>query len=179
MLYTTLSKIRDFKPCAGSWTKLLLSLDKTRADDEPLPFSVILDSNGLDDALWCCRSAPEHNKHWRLYAVWCARQVEHLMDNECSRNALDVAERYAHGIASDHELNAAWVLACTASRVSDGSASGYAARAATWSVAGYASGYEATCAVGYAVGYAARAAAGYASKAAQAIEFRRLVTTEE
>ena len=98
-------------PCSKGWRKLLKYLGKTVADDESLPFSVILDSNGLEDALWCCHTAPEHNRVWRLYAVWCARQVQYLMTDQRSLNALDVAEKHANGQATDKELSAAWVAA--------------------------------------------------------------------
>jgi len=104
---TTLNKIRACSPCESGWTKLLKHLGKTSADDEPLPFSVILESNGLDDALWCCRAAPEYDREWRLFAVWCARQVQHLMIDKRSIEALDVAERFANGSATTQELAAA------------------------------------------------------------------------
>lgn len=78
-LYTTLNKIRESQPCSDGWEKLLKHLGKTRADDEPLAFSTILESNGLDDALWCCRTAPEHDRVWRLLAVRFAREVQYLM----------------------------------------------------------------------------------------------------
>ena len=107
MPHTTLNAIRMHRPCADGWKKLLTHLGKTTADDEPLDLLTILDSNGLDDALWCLRAMPEHDKHWRLYAVWCARQVQHLMTDERSIAALDVAERHAHGRATDTELYAA------------------------------------------------------------------------
>ena len=55
MITTTLNKIREHSPCADGWSKLLKHLNKTEADDEPLPFAVILESNGLDDALWAMR----------------------------------------------------------------------------------------------------------------------------
>lgn len=43
----------------------------------------------------------------RLFAVWCARQVQHLMEDERSIAALDVAERFANGEATSEELAAA------------------------------------------------------------------------
>lgn len=115
---TTLTKIREHQPCGEGWTKLLKHLGKTQADDEPLDFLTILESNGLDDALWCVRSAPEYNRDWRLFAVWCARQVQHLMTDEHSIHALDVAERHANGQASEGELatarDAAWAATARA-----------------------------------------------------------------
>jgi len=116
MLTTTLNKIREHKPCTDGWEKLLKHLGKTQADDEVLPYSVIVKSNGLDDALWCCRAEPQYNRQWRLFAVWCARQVQHLMTDQRSLDALDVAERYANGQATEKELSAAWVSARVAVR---------------------------------------------------------------
>ena len=116
MIYTTLNRIRACCLCESGWTKLLKHLGKTTADDEPLPFSVILESNGLDDALWCCRASPEYDREWRLFAVWCARQVQHLMTDQRSIYALDVAEQFANGRATQAELAAAWAAAWAAER---------------------------------------------------------------
>ena len=107
MICTTLNAIRSCDPCADGWKKLLAHLGKTEADDEPLPFAAIIESNGLDDALWACRSAPQYAREWRLFAVWCARQVQYLMTDPRSIAALDVAERFANGDASREELDAA------------------------------------------------------------------------
>ena len=155
MSTTTLNAIREHGPCADGWKKLLNHLGKTGADDEPLSLLTILDSNGLDDALWCLRAMPEHNKHWRLYAVWCARQVQHLMTDARSVAALDVAERHAHGTASDQELAAAWDAARDAARA--------AASAAAWDAARDAAGDAARDAASAAAGDAASAAAGAAA----------------
>ena len=76
---TTLNQIRDKSPCSNSWTKLLKHLGKTTADEAPLSIVTILDSNGLDDALWCLRAVTGHHREMRLYAVDCARSVQHLM----------------------------------------------------------------------------------------------------
>lgn len=114
VIATTLCRLREHSPCAIGWEKLLKHLGKTSGDDEPLPYSVIVESNGLDDALWCCRVEPQYGRIWRLFAVWCARQVQHLITDEWSINALDVAEKHANGLATDAELaaaRAAWVSA--------------------------------------------------------------------
>ena len=127
ILTTTLTKIRAHDPCESGWRKLLKYLGKTEADDEPLPFAIIVESNGLDDALWCCRSAPEYDRQWRLFAVWCARRVQHLMTDPRSITALDVADRYARGNATDVELQAAGDAACAAACAASGAAAGAAA----------------------------------------------------
>ena len=113
---TTLNQIRDCSPCADGWSKLLKHLGKTCADDEPLSIITILDSNGLEDALWCLRATEGYDKEIRLYAVWCARRVQYLLTDPRSLDALDVAEKYAHGLASDDELKAARAAAHAAAR---------------------------------------------------------------
>ena len=107
MITTTLNRIRAYKPCADGWAKLLEGLGKTQPDDEPLLYAEILRINGLDGALWATRAEPEYAKEWRLFAVWCARRAQHLMKDPRSLAALDVAERYAHGEATDSDLRAA------------------------------------------------------------------------
>jgi hypothetical protein len=111
MIYTTLERIRAHSPCADGWKKLLDHLGKTKADDESLAMTTILDSNGAGDALWCLRAEPQHAAIWRLLAVHYARQVQHLMTDPRSLAALDVAERHAHGQATDDDLRAAWEAA--------------------------------------------------------------------
>jgi hypothetical protein len=111
MITTTLNRIRKCDPCATGWSKLLEGLGKTKADDEPLTYADILRINGLEDALWACQAEPQHDKEWRLFAVWCARQVQHLMTDSRSINAIDVAENYANGMATDAASAAAWKAA--------------------------------------------------------------------
>jgi hypothetical protein len=124
---TTLNAIREHGPCEGGWRKLLRHLGKTQPDDEPLSIVTVLDSNGLDDALWCLRAVTGHDREIRLYAVWCARQVQHLMTDPRSLAALDVAERHADKLATDEELAAA--------RAAARDAAWDAARDAAWDAA--------------------------------------------
>ena len=113
-MLTTLNQIRACSPCKSGWTKLLAHLGKTSADDAPLSIITVLDSNGLVDALWCLQAVKGRVREIRLYAVWCARQVQHLMTDPRSLAALDVAERFANGEATDTERAAAWAAAWAA-----------------------------------------------------------------
>jgi hypothetical protein len=85
----------------------------------------------------------------RLFACWSVRQVWHLLTDKRSRNAVEIAERYANGKATAEELEAARA----------------AAWAAAWAAAGEAAG-EAAWAAGAAARAAAREAAGKAAWAA-------------
>lgn len=166
MLTTTLNAIRQHSPCKSSWEKLLKSLNKTQADDEPLSFEYILNTLNLDDALWCMRAAPKHDNYWRLYAVWCARQVQHLMTDPRSLKALDIAERHINGLATDEELREAAAYANSAYAAA-GAAHAYAADAAAYVNSAYAnSAYSAYSA--YAAAYANSAYSAYAAAAGAA-----------
>ncbi len=153
--YTTLNKIRTNQPCSDGWKKLLRNLKKTKSDDEPLSIITILDSNGIEDAMWCLHTVDSIDRDARLFAVWCARQVQHLMPDQRSINALDVAERYATGEATDDELFAAW----SAARAAAWDAANAAARAAESAVAWNAAHAAANAAVNPAVWYAVSDAA--------------------
>lgn len=161
MFYTTLNKIREHGPCQSGWEKLLKHLRKHKADDEPLSFKVILESNGLNDAIWALRTidAPEV----RLFAVRCVRQVQHLIEDAQSLRALDTAERYAVGEATEEELDAARA----------------AARDAVWD-AGWAAGWEAARAAAWTAAWAAAwAAAQDAAREEQKRDFKNIFCTED
>ena len=106
-MQTTLNQIREHLPCTDAWKKLLETLGKTKSDDEKVSIIQVLDSNGLDDALWTLRAVIGREKEIRLFAVWCARQVQHLMTDQRSLDALNVAEKFANGEATQTELSAA------------------------------------------------------------------------
>lgn len=92
-----------------------------------------------------CRVLPDNLL--RKFACLCVREVWHLLADERSRNAVEVAERHADGLATDEELAIAW--------------------AAAGDAAGYAAGYAAMGAARGAAGYAARAAVWDAAWAAR------------
>ena len=152
-LTTTLNRIWACNPCDEGKRRALRAAGKNAPDDEPITYQQIVEAVGLDDALWCCRAEPQYDREWRLFAVWCARQVQHLMSDQRSIDALDVAERYAHGEATDEQL--------------------VAARAAAWVAA-----WDAARASARAAGASARAA-GDAAGAAQRNAFIQLITTGE
>ena len=167
-LTTTLAAIRQHSPCEDGWAKLLKHLGKTKADNEPLALVTVLDSNGIDDALWCLRAVKDHEREMRLFAVWCARQVQQMKDAR-SMAALDVAERHANGSATNEELAAARDAARDAARAAAWAAAWDAAWDAAWAAAWAAADAAAARAAWAAAWDAARAAAWDA----QALEFRR------
>jgi hypothetical protein len=172
LITITLNKIRARSPCESGWKKLLKAKAGVGMDEE-FPLADVLDSNGLDDALWCLRCLPQHDKTWRLFAVWCARQVQHLITDQRSLDALDVAERHAHGLATDEELaaaRAAAVAAAVAAAWDAARAARDAARDAAWAAAGAAARDAARDARD-----AAGAAAWHAARASQEKKLREMI----
>ena len=173
---TTLNRIRAEKPGMKGWAKLLAGLNKTKADAEPLALVTILNLNGLEYATWALRCIDDQAQV-RRYAVWCARQVQHLMTDSRSLAALDVAERYADGQATKAELaeasdaawpaanNATWWAGWAASAAASAAASGAARTAARASA-------RAARASARAAVRGARDAAQNAARAAQEAQFR-------
>jgi hypothetical protein len=113
-LTTTLNRIYACRPCSDGWAAGLEAAGKTEPDDEVLTYAQIATSVDLKDALWCCRAELQYSKEWRLFAVWCARQVQHLMKDRRSIDALDVAERFVNNKATEKELATAWSAAADA-----------------------------------------------------------------
>ena len=116
------------------------------------------------DKFWVvCREELLDSKTLRLFAVWCARQVEHLLTDQRSKNALIVAEKFANGTATASELaaaeDAAWAAASDAA-----AAAAEAALSAAWAAA-----LDAAEAAAEAAWDAAEAARDVAEAAAEAV----------
>ena len=129
----TLNEIRKHSPCEDGWQKLLKHLGKTKADDEPLKFSTVLKSNGVDDAYWCLRALPEeHHSKLRLLVCDCAERVlpifERALPNDSRpRDCIETARKFTNNEATKEELAAARDAARAATRDA-----GDAAWAAAW-----------------------------------------------
>jgi len=104
----------------------------------------------------------------RLFACWCVRQETcwSLLSDERSRAAVEVAERYARGDATDEELSAAWAAAWAAARAAARAAAWAAARASAEAAAEAAARAAASAAAGAAIRASAEAAARAAASAA-------------
>lgn len=111
---TTLNAIWQCIPCSQGWQTLLKHLCKKEPDNAPLPLCTVLESNGLADALWCLRTVAGIDRECRLYAVWCARQIEHLLKDARSIEALIIAERFAIGAEAEKQRDRAMLLAAGA-----------------------------------------------------------------
>ena len=162
MIYTTLEKIRENEPCKSGWGKLLAGLGKTEADSEPLSLKMVLEINGVHDAIWALRCIEGMDGLIRELACRFAESVlpnyeEKYPGDMRPRNAIEVARRYAQGKATPEELRSAWDAAWDAARDAACAAARDAAWAAAWAAARYAV-WAAASAAAHAAAHAAIAA---------------------
>jgi hypothetical protein len=167
ILTTTLRLLRENGACSDRYAHLAKALGGVRkyGAETPIPLWRILETNGRDDTYWAFRAIPEEQIAWRdriarLHACDCICStplhgggvVYDLLKDARSRNAIEVAERYALGLATSQELaaardaagdaardaagDAAWAAAWAAARAAARAAAGDAARAAAWEAAG-------------------------------------------
>jgi len=144
MLYTTLNEIREHSPYKSLWEKLLTHLNKTKADDDRLSFSTILESLGVQDTLWCLRVLPkEMLNDIKLLACDLAEAVlNHVPKSENRpRLAIQASRDYIGGKISRAALIKAASAAADAAADSyaDAAADSYAAYTAA--AAAYAAAY--------------------------------------
>ena len=150
MFHTTLNllKINGAFGCDKSYDKLRTYLGKGWEKNTPIPLTTVLDSNGLDDALWCLRAVmPEEEtrrdrdaRHLACeYAEGENGSVLALYEAECPgdlrvRHCIETARRFALGQATREELAVAradaWDAAAWAA--SGAACSAWAASGAAW-----------------------------------------------
>ena len=160
---TTLAAIRAASPCEDGWRKLLGALGKTSADDEPLDLLTVLDSNGLDDALWVLSYAMPDDRLARHFQAWCAEQVLHLFEAERPDDAR-VRDQIAM-LRNDEADEAAREAAREAAWAAWAAGAAWAAREAAWAAwAAWAAG----------AAWAARAAG-----AAQENQLRQMLASDD
>ena len=117
----TLKQLREKGACISGYNKVVRMLQGKDFSDkdliretyirfahkESISLVDIANNNGIEDAIWCLVCVPDCNRDARLFAVWCARQVQHLMTDQRSLDAIDVAERFANGDVTTLDLDAA------------------------------------------------------------------------
>ena len=137
---TTLAAIRAASPCESGWKKLLAALGKTKADREPLDLLTVLNSNGLDDALWVMSFAMPDDRLVRHFRAWCAEQVLHIFeavrpDDHRVRDQIKMLRRDdATKAERDAARDAAWAAAWATRVAADAAAMAFA-RDAAWASA--------------------------------------------
>ena len=165
-LTTTFNLIRKANACAGRYKFLRYALHAV-TDDEPINLLTILETNGLDDAIWALSATAENcDTVARLMAADFAEQVlpiwQKYSEDTRPELAIKAARDFANGLITAEQRAAAGDAAWAAA----GAAAWAAARAAAWAAAGDAAGAAAGDAAWAAARAAAWAAAGHAAWAA-------------
>lgn len=166
----TLSSLREAGACYDGYSKVVRALQGAKFEDEdycrnsyirfvykkPISILSILKSNGLKDALWALRCVPGIDRDARLFIVWCGRQVQHLITDKRAIEALNIAERFAIGTATEDEL----AVARTAVETAVGTAA--------WCMLTMSANHVAECAVDERPSYNVAAAAVHTAAATAA-----------
>ena len=167
MLHTTFKLAHESRACTEGYRKLAKHLGgvDNYGEDKPIPLAVIIESNGLADALWTLRCTVEPLEVTeKILIEFACRCAEHVLvnyeklypDDKRPREAIEAARAYAEGRGSAAEA------ARAAEAVRAAEAARAAASGAAWAAA------EAARAAG-AAAEAVRAAA-WAAEAAEAAE---------
>ena len=110
MITTTLNKIKTFNPCTTGWNMLLTSLNKTEADDDAIPLSHILTSNGFDDVCWVIEILGEEDlRKIRSYLCDIAEIVLeniHPLSQPLPKQLIELSRKRISGECSGDEVRA-------------------------------------------------------------------------
>ena len=178
---TTLAAIRAASPCESGWKKLLAALGKTKADDEPLDLLTVLDSNGLDDALWVMSYAMPDDRLARHFQAWCAEQVLHIFeavrpDDRRVRDQIEMLRRDdATKAERDAARDAAWAAADAARDAADAAEAARASARDAARVAARASAMDAARDAAWASARDAAEAAWASARDAQESRLRKML----
>lgn len=118
---TTLNKLKAAGACTERYKVLLTALGKTESDDEELTILKIIETNGIQDAIWALRTVEGKDKELRLFAADCAEMVlpiyeKQFPNDDRPRKAIQAARDYANGLITDAASAAAWAAARTTAR---------------------------------------------------------------
>lgn len=136
--YLTLAILRANNACDRRYDYLAAALGPNFGDETPLKLTTILEINGITDCLWafCCFDDALKTIAVK-FAVWCARKVLHVFENEYPgeypgndgpRKAIEAAEKWLDD-PTDENARAASVAASAADAVANVAYAVYAAYA--------------------------------------------------
>lgn len=98
-MQTTLNKIQQHSPCVEGWNRLLKSLNKTQADDEPIEFKHVIDTQWFSDAVWCLRTIDSIEPSIVSFISFC--------QDQCTELGVDVEEMVEYDLSNQSMTNLA------------------------------------------------------------------------
>ena len=113
-LTTTLNLLHKASACTSRYKVLITALGTDYPADKPIDLLRILETNGLDDALWALRATEQNcDKIARLMTADFAEQVlpiwkKYAPDDKRPELAIQAARDFAHGRITVQERDAAW-----------------------------------------------------------------------
>ena len=122
-LTTTLRKLRAAGACTSRYTLLREALGKKYGDNKPINLLRILETNGIDDALWALRATEQNgNVAARLMAAdFAARSLplwkKYAPKDDRPAKAIKAARDFAQGRITTDQLSAAEAAAVSAEKV--------------------------------------------------------------
>ncbi len=140
---TTKRRIREVHPCRDRWL-VFLAAHRDYGDDDPIPFTSILASNGLEDTLWVLQTMEPIETRAQFLRLFACNVVERMLphyeaqypDDDRPRVAIATARRYAVGKATAAEMAQAAGAAWAAWAAAEGAWAAQAAAGAAWAAAG-------------------------------------------
>jgi hypothetical protein len=124
MLHTTFKLAHESGACTEGYRKLAKHLGgvDNYGEDKPIPLAVIIESNGLADALWTLRCTVEPSENIQIeFACRCAEHVLHFYE-----------DKYPNDDRPRKAIEAVRAAAWEAARAAAGAAAWDAAGAAAW-----------------------------------------------
>ena len=111
MLHTTLEILRRNHACASGYKNLIASLPADHAHDAPITLAHIIESNGIEDALWALRATvePTGRNVAQEIAIRAAERAQavfekHRPDDSRVRECIAATRAYMRGEISRHDL---------------------------------------------------------------------------
>jgi hypothetical protein len=138
MLHTTFKLAHESGACTEGYRKLAKHLGgvDNYGEDKPIPLAVIIESNGLADALWTLRCTVEPLEVTeKILIEFACRCAEHVLvnyeklypDDKRPREAIEAARAYAEGRGSAAEAAARAAEAAEAARAAEADEAAWAA----------------------------------------------------
>ena len=107
-LSITLRLVQQHKPYSSMWKTLVKAHGGVSADfGKSFPLSTVLDSNSLEDTLWCFKCLPEYEAVFARFTLFLIRHAERYTNDKRVPYCKSIIKEYVKGEVSTDELGIA------------------------------------------------------------------------